>query len=322
MEMDSMTLLPLRTTLCNLVLRDSRNGGDIFVGKFRVGEHCVDHSERSLRIAVDFSFGSSLCTALLSALIHVKFVSHKLAPYECVSFVMRHLVVDGFGFTRVCIFTSPVFEVINGESAPKNVHRAQENDVLLLEIGVKVPFRECDSVTNALVISSSLWEFLCIDHLHLTPSASACAAQSCQPASGLPRHSPCMLFQIKRAFALMFCIVTQNSFWNRRFQMVNFDAQQVFDEGLRNMLVAEYEPEHNGVGNVKIVKRFDVHNYTSVRFRGFNLQRKILKKQNIAIFANNRLQNRSFCKLLNYRRGSLKPSVTSLRTYKLLWRDA
>jgi hypothetical protein len=91
---------------------------------------------------------------------------------------------------------------------------------------------------------------------------------------------------------------------------------------LRNTLVAEYEPEHNRVGNVNIVKRLYAHNYTSVRFRGSNLQRKILKKQNIAIFGNNRLQNRSFCKLLNYWRGPLKLGVTSLRTYKLLWRGA
>jgi len=44
------------------------------------------------------------------------------------------------------------------------------------------------------------------------------------------------------------------------------------------------------------------HNYTSVKLRGSKLQQKILKKQNLANFAINRLQNRSFCKLLNYKR--------------------
>lgn len=42
--------------------------------------------------------------------------------------------------------------------------------------------------------------------------------------------------------------------------------------------------------------------YTSVKFRGSKLQQKILKKQNLANFAINRLQNCSFCKLLNYKR--------------------
>jgi hypothetical protein len=72
--------------------------------------------------------------------------------------------------------------------------------------------------------------------------------------------------------------------------MVNFDAQQVFYEGLSDVFVAENEPEHNWVGNVKIVKRFYSHNYTSVKFRAPNLQRKNLKKRNLVNFANNRLQ--------------------------------
>ena len=72
--------------------------------------------------------------------------------------------------------------------------------------------------------------------------------------------------------------------------MVDFDAQQVFNEWLRDMFVAKNEPEHNWVGNVKIVKRFYGHNYTSVKFRAPNLQRKNLKKRNLVNFANNRLQ--------------------------------
>ena len=55
----------------------------------------------------------------------------------------------------------------------------------------------------------------------------------------------------------MFGIVAQNCFRNRCFQVVNFNAQQVLDEWLRDVLVAENEPEHNRVCNVKIVKSFD-----------------------------------------------------------------
>ena len=96
----------------------------------------------------------------------------------------------------------------------------------------------------------------------------------------------------------------------------------MFYEWLRDVFVAENESEHNRVGNVKVVKRFYVHNYTSVKFRGSKLKRKILKKQNFANFANNskprvattllakvvmteaigcsankRMQNSSFCQL-------------------------
>jgi hypothetical protein len=103
-----------------------------------------------------------------------------------------------------------------------------------------------------------------------------------------------------QAGSFMFRIVAQNRLWNRRFQMVDFDTQQVLYEWLRDVFVAKNEPEHNRVGDVKVVKRFYVHNYTSVKFRGSNLQRKIFKKQNFANFANKRLQNRSFCQLKLY----------------------
>ncbi len=43
--------------------------------------------------------------------------------------------------------------------------------------------------------------------------------------------------------------VTQDRFWNWRFQVVNFDAQQVFNEGLGDMLVAEYTSP-NIIGSV------------------------------------------------------------------------
>ena len=38
-----MKLMTLQTTLCNFVLRDTRDSGDIFVRKFRIGEHGIDH---------------------------------------------------------------------------------------------------------------------------------------------------------------------------------------------------------------------------------------------------------------------------------------
>ena len=89
--------------------------------------------------------------------------------------------------------------MITGKPTSKNIHRAQEDDILFLETGVITALRKReDIVTNAL----------------------------------------------------MFCIVTQNRLWNWRFQMINFDVQQVLNKRLRDMLVAEYEPEHNRVRNV------------------------------------------------------------------------
>ena len=98
----------------------------------------------------------------------------------------------------------------------------------------------------------------------------------------------------------MLSIVAQDSLRNRCFQMINFDIQQVLNERLRNVFVAKNKTEHDWIGDVMVVKRLYVHNYTSVKFRGSNLQRKNLEKQNFANFATNRLQKRSFCQLLNY----------------------
>jgi hypothetical protein len=54
-----------------------------------------------------------------------------------------------------------------------------------------------------------------------------------------------------------------------------------------NVLVAKDEPEHDRVCDVKVVKGLYVHNFTSVKFGGSNLQRKILEKRCVANFANN-----------------------------------
>jgi len=65
-----MTLLPFRTTLCNLVHRKSRDGGNIFVGQFWISEHGVhnlilfaDHSTSDETI--DFFFCSHFSLQLI-----------------------------------------------------------------------------------------------------------------------------------------------------------------------------------------------------------------------------------------------------------------
>ena len=86
----------------------------------------------------------------------------------------------------------------------------------------------------------------------------------------------------------MFCVIAQDGLRDGRFQVVDFDAQQLFDEWLRDVFVAKNESEHDRIGNVKIIKRLYVHNYTSIKFRGYNLQQRIFEKRNLVNFANNR----------------------------------
>ena len=64
----------------------------------------------------------------------------------------------------------------------------------------------------------------------------------------------------------MLRIVAQHSFRCRGFEVVYFDVEQVFDERLCDMCIAEYESEHNRVGDVEVIKRLDAHLYAPVNF--------------------------------------------------------
>jgi hypothetical protein len=80
--------------------------------------------------------------------------------------------------------------------------------------------------------------------------------------------------------------------------MVDFYVQQMLDEWLRDVLVAENEPEHNRVGDVKIVKRFYVHLFApSIIFESRNIHNQIVERAFYVNFANNRLQKWRFCNL-------------------------
>ncbi len=71
-----------------------------------------------------------------------------------------------------------VFESIDGTALLKNVIGADKDDILFLEIAVGFPFVQGFRVAQSLVIASTLWQFMGIFYLHLTPMASAAAAQS------------------------------------------------------------------------------------------------------------------------------------------------
>ena len=83
--------LLLRPPLLDLFQTESRNNGDVFIRKFGIGKHGVNH------------FELGLCSAFFLAFMKVIFVCHILVPYESVGFVMRHLAVDGFGLVRVYV---------------------------------------------------------------------------------------------------------------------------------------------------------------------------------------------------------------------------
>ena len=228
------------------------------------------------------------------------FQSHVLVPYESVGFVIGHLVVDGFGFagirgfgreilhvslhdrvveflvlskyikvfkgkvvqSDVRAFPRPVFEVVDGKSVAENVVGAQKNDVLLPEAGVIVPFGKRHAVANALVIPRPLRKFLGVDHLTPTASAAALGHEIMQEHNFATLVLHATAFQNRKiADALVICIETERCLWSRRFQMINFDIKQVFDEGLRDVLVAENKPEHDRVRNVELVERLDVHRF-------------------------------------------------------------
>lgn len=229
----------LRTTLRNFVLRDSRNNGNFLVGQFGFCKHGIHH----FKLYLFLSF--------------MKFVfeCHILVPYESVSLVKGHLVVDSFRFTGICVpgskilhvsldnrileflvftkyikifegsvsqsdvsvLSSPVFEMVNRESALKDVLGAQKNDVLILKICIKSALRKGNAIAHTLVVPGTLREFLGIDHLHFQ-------------IKGADRFSFLVGFPSKDVVTdpLMLGIVAQDRFWNRRFQVINFDVQQMF----------------------------------------------------------------------------------------------
>lgn len=191
----------LRTTLRDFILRDSRNNGNFLVSQFGFCKHGIHH----FKLYLFLSF--------------MKFVfeCHILVPYESVSLVKGHLVVDSFRFTGICVpgskilhvsfdnrileflvftkyikifegsvsqsdvsvLSSPVFEMVNRESALKDVLGTQKNDALILKICIKSALRK----GNAIDIVTA---------------------------------------------PLMLGIVAQDRFRNRRFQVINFDVQQMF----------------------------------------------------------------------------------------------
>ncbi len=236
-------------------------------------------------------FGLCLFKALLLAFMKFVFQSHILVPRESVGFEIRHLFVDGFGFVRVhvlgckvlhvglydrvvklliprknikifisevvqanvCVLFSPVFKVVNREFAFKNVHWTQENDILGLETSIKVSLGKSYPVAHTLVIPSTLRQFFGINHQHLQ-------------IEGTDSFPIFIRFSGKDvvANALVICIETEYGLRSGSFLVVDFNVEQMLNEGLCDMLIAKNKPKHNRVGNVKFIKWFNIHLYSPI----------------------------------------------------------
>ena len=145
--------------------------------------------------------------------------------------------------------------MVNGEFMPENVHGTEEDDILFLEVGVEITLGECNAIAYALIIPCSLGKFFGVNHLHFQIERAYCLAVFV-----------CFSRKDVVTDSFVFGVITQHCLWCRGFKVVDFDAEQVLDEGLGDMRVAEYESEHNRVGNVEIVKRLNFHVSTPMRF--------------------------------------------------------
>jgi len=124
-----------------------------------------------------------------------------------------------------------------------------------------------------------------------------------------------------QADTLVLHIVTQNRFRNWGFQVIDFDIQQMFNEWFCNVFIAENEPEHNRVGNVKVVKRLYAHNMPPLSLEALIYNGKFSKSKTLQIlqtvdckfvyFVNSWLQNnKATTSAVNVAMGSLQNGMT------------
>lgn len=237
------------------------------------------------------SFGCFFFSYFYLSFMKFVFQSHILVPRESVCFEKGHLIVDCFGLARVCalgckvlhvglydrvvkllihrknikifisevvqanvcVLFSPVFKVVNREFAFKNVHWTQENDILGFEASIKVPFSKCHSIAHALIVSNSLGEFFGIHHLHFNvKNTESFFVFVCFSSKDI------------KANAFVICIETEYGLRSGSFQVVDFNVEQMLNEGLCDMLIAKNKPKHNRVGNVKFIKWFNIHLYSPI----------------------------------------------------------
>lgn len=62
----------------------------------------------------------------------------------------------------------------------------------------------------------------------------------------------------------MICVKTENHFGSGRLQVIDFNVQQMLNEWLGDVLIAEHKPEHKRIGNVEFVKGFNDHLYSPI----------------------------------------------------------
>jgi hypothetical protein len=171
----------------------------------------------------------------------------------------------------------------------ENIHGAKEYDILFPETCVKISLGKRHTIANALVIARSLRKFFGVDHLHLEIEGT--------DGFSVFIRLPCINIVTD---SLVFGVVAQNCLRVWAFQVLNFDAEQVLYERLRDVLVAKDKPEHNRIRNVKIVEGFDVHKFVpiiSLTNKSTNENWQVCKQ----LFAKNRKKFLAGTPCMNYR---------------------
>ena len=143
----------------------------------------------------------------------------------------------------------------------ENVVRADEQDVLLLELLVVGALGQGVQVAHPLVIAGALGEFARIRHLQLDVKIAAGAAFALLAGKLLPDKDV-------EADALAEGVLLARRL-RHHGNFLDVDFQDVLQEILGHVLVAEDLAEHEVVGDVQLFVRFDFIFGHSSSFFGF-----------------------------------------------------
>ena len=137
-----------------------------------------------------------------------------------------------------------ILELVNGASLLKNVVRADKDDVLLLEIAVGCPLVQRFGVAQGLVVARALRKFVSVLHLHFD------VENACDFAI-----RALFLYENVVADAFVEGAVFGGFLGLGFLQVKNFNSEDCLQEGLRDVLVAEHEREHEAVRDGQLLER-------------------------------------------------------------------
>ena len=149
-------------------------------------------------------------------------------------------MVSHFDF-RVIDFK--ILEPVDSESFSEDVIGAKENDVEFLQVAVFFAPAQCLAVAHGLVETCAFGNFLGVLHLHF----------DIETAEGFTIGAG-FFYENIEADALANGIDLNCLFWFGFTEFVNLDAENCFEEGLGDFLVAKYHRKHKLVGDGQLFK--------------------------------------------------------------------